>query len=1065
MTSFSFNAIDCSSMSTFEYPFISPSILSSILPSLDQLLDLSFLTIASNARVSEVIERLQQGHRYIVVTEADRFVGIVTEHNLVQWATSGKNAAETQIAEVITRDGMTLKQAEAESTSLSKIGSLLQQVRCLPILDEQDRLQGLITPDRLLQALLQTTTSLSLPANEQAQAAALQWQIEQERLIADMALRIRRSLNLDETLQTTVEEVRQFLHTDRVIIFRIEPDWSGKVTVESVSPDWTPILSTTVYDTCFGEHYGERYRQGRVSAIRDIYAAGFSQCHIDLLAQFQVRANLIVPILQGEQLWGLLIAHHCSAPREWQQQEIKLLQQLATQVGIAIQQSELYQQAQTELTERRQAEAALRESEERFRLMANSAPVLLWLAGTDGLCHFFNQGWLTFTGRTIEQEFGIGWTEGVHADDLQHCLETYLTALSQRQSFEMEYRLRRADGDYRWLFGHGVPRWLPNGEFTGYIGSCIDITDRKQTEQALKQAKAELEDRVIARTSELSRTNHQLQQELRQRQQAEAALRQQMERERLLGTITRRIRHSLDLDEILATAVIEVRQTLQADRVLIFRLELDGSGIVTKESVAPEYPTTVGLSFDAECFPVDCYNYYCQGHPRIIPDISVDEWAGCLIEFMQHVGVKSKIVAPIIQRNANTSTRVWGLLIVHSCSHAREWQPHEAELLQQISNQLAIAIQQAELYHQLQEELNKRRRIGEALQQSEALFRSLSECSPIGIVRATALGKCTYTNPRCQAICGFTFEEALGDGWRRFVHPEDLERWLSQENEIIESQQEFSVEVRNVHRDGSLRLCRITMVPVLSILNQPISYVGTIEDITESRAIEQMKNEFISIVSHELRTPLASIRGSLGLLASEVLEDEPETAKHMLAIAAIEAERLVRLVNDILDLERLESSKVTLDKQWCNAAILIQQAVEVLQPIAEENQIALAMSLLPVQIWADPDRIIQTLVNLLSNAIKFSPPNSTVTISVQTQADRVLFFVRDRGRGIPSDKLETIFGRFQQVDTSDSRHKGGTGLGLAICRNIVQQHGGKIWAESSLGAGSTFYFTLPLPEE
>jgi signal transduction histidine kinase len=241
-----------------------------------------------------------------------------------------------------------------------------------------------------------------------------------------------------------------------------------------------------------------------------------------------------------------------------------------------------------------------------------------------------------------------------------------------------------------------------------------------------------------------------------------------------------------------------------------------------------------------------------------------------------------------------------------------------------------------------------------------------------------------------------------------------------------------------------------------------MGHVGTVEDVTERRAIEQMKNEFISIVSHELRTPLSSIRGSLGLLAAGVFKHKPESAQQMLDIAAHDTERLVRLVNDILDLERLEAHKVNLVKQWCDAATLLQQSVETVQSLAVEGNIMLLVEPTSVQVWADRDRIIQTLVNLVSNAIKFSPPHSTVTLNVQDQADRVLFEVKDQGRGIPADKLETIFGRFQQVDASDSRQKGGTGLGLAICRSIVQQHGGKIWVKSVVGQGSRFYFTVPM---
>jgi PAS domain S-box-containing protein len=359
------------------------------------------------------------------------------------------------------------------------------------------------------------------------------------------------------------------------------------------------------------------------------------------------------------------------------------------------------------------------------------------------------------------------------------------------------------------------------------------------------------------------------------------------------------------------------------------------------------------------------------------------------------------------------------------------------------------------------------------LRQSEALFRSLSESSPVGIFRIDAEGKFIYTNPRCQAIGGFKSEEALGEGWMQFVHPEDLKVLLSMWSTPKSFAQEFSCEFRHVHRDGTVRFCRVKTAPIFSALGQLIGHVGTVADITESRAVEKMKNEFISIVSHELRTPLASIRGSLGLLAAGVLKNQPETAKQMLEIASNDTERLVRLVNDILDLERLDSTQVTLAKQWCDAADLIRQSVKSVQSLVDENNINLSIVCESAPIWAEPDRIIQMLVNLLSNAIKFSPAQSTVTVSVEdlgdslgdSYASRVLFEVKDQGRGIPADKLENIFGRFQQVDASDSRQKGGTGLGLAICRSIVQQHGGRIWVESVVGEGSSFYFTIPAPLE
>ncbi len=152
--------------------------------------------------------------------------------------------------------------------------------------------------------------------------------------------------------------------------------------------------------------------------------------------------------------------------------------------------------------------AALLESEERFRTMANGAPVLLWMADTSSLCVFFNQFWLEFTGRTQEQEYGNGWAEGVHAEDFQRCMDTYLTAFVERRSFTMEYRMRRADGEYRWIYDQGVPRFTPDGTFAGYIGSCIDITERRNAQESLHRLNLELKRRIHEREVMLREIHH-----------------------------------------------------------------------------------------------------------------------------------------------------------------------------------------------------------------------------------------------------------------------------------------------------------------------------------------------------------------------------------------------------------------------------------------------------------------------------------------------------------------------------------------------------------------------------
>ncbi|HEY9668022.1 MAG TPA: ATP-binding protein, partial [Coleofasciculaceae cyanobacterium] len=199
---------------------------------------------------------------------------------------------------------------------------------------------------------------------EQRQTEAiLRQQATKEQLLSGMNQRIRKSLNLNEVLNTAVEEVRYFLECDRVIIYRFNPDWSGTIDVESVAPGWTPALGAQIEDTCFKENKACFYQQGNIRAIEDIYNAGLSECHIQLLERFQVRANLVVPILQAENLWGLLVAYQCTEPRQWNESSIELLRQLSVQLGIAIQQAALFEQLAAELNERKAAEVARCKSE------------------------------------------------------------------------------------------------------------------------------------------------------------------------------------------------------------------------------------------------------------------------------------------------------------------------------------------------------------------------------------------------------------------------------------------------------------------------------------------------------------------------------------------------------------------------------------------------------------------------------------------------------------------------------------------------------------------------------
>jgi PAS domain S-box-containing protein len=354
------------------------------------------------------------------------------------------------------------------------------------------------------------------------------------------------------------------------------------------------------------------------------------------------------------------------------------------------------------------------------------------------------------------------------------------------------------------------------------------------------------------------------------------------------------------------------------------------------------------------------------------------------------------------------------------------------------------------------QDITEKKQAEEAHQESEERFRKIFADAPIGIALGSPEGEIAHVNSALCQMLGYTEQEVIGHDFREFSFPEDLEAEELLIEQILHREiSSYQIEKRFIKKNGDLFWSNLTCGSILDHNGNIIYGLEMVEDITERKHIERMKEEFISVVSHELRTPLTSLRGALGLMTSGRLGTLTKNGERLLNLAVADTERLVRLVNDILDVERLKSGKLALKLQAIPVTNLMQQGADIVQPLAENAGITLRVVPLTATVWADSDRIIQTLTNLLSNAIKFSPNGSTVSVSAKADGDRILFQVTDQGRGIPAEQLDSIFERFSQVDASDSRTYGGTGLGLAICRSIVQQHGGCIWVESTLQAGST----------
>lgn len=868
-----------------------------------------------------------------------------------------------------------------------------------------------------------------------------------EVLLHRMMNRIRQSLELPAILSITVAEIRGFLETDRVKIYRFDTDGSGEVVAESVDQERLPSL--------LGQHFPaqdipqevrELFLLARQRSIVDVATQqiGLSPgpeadefielkndmrfrsvdpCHVEYLTSMGVQSSLVVPILHCQQLWGLLVSHH-SLPRQVTERELQVVQLVADQLSIAIAQSTLLEQsrlqAQQEATINRVAK--LLHSMTQMQVQQALELTVSALQGAGGRVCIIPQN---------PGEKAQLFTTGKQPDT--------------RQGRQGGKRGKRGQG-----------RRL-GGRLGGVINSSSFPTPHTPLEEYPSWREWLRMETTVVEESPVWVVNDLYQ----------AALQSDLAQAFLKSGI-----------RTLLILRLQYRQQILG-YLSIFRNEID---IETIWARRPDRDDERHLS------PIKSFEVW-----RELKRGQVQEWKATEIELAQ--ALASHFAMAIHQYQLYQQVNALNANLQCDIEERKQAEKKicalNAELEQRVQERTA-ELRRAN--RRLLEEINERERALRDRKQTQASLERLSRQSELilnsageGIYGLNCQGKITFVNPAAARMLGYGVKELINLFMHEVVkhsRPDGV-RYFLEDNPIYATLQNGTVQHVTddifYRRDGSKFPVEYVSTPIRE-QKKIVGAVVIFKDITERQIIERMKDEFVSVVSHELRTPLTSIRSALGLLARGSLNNQPEKSQRMLEIAFDNTNRLVRLINDILDIERINSGKVTMHKQTCNAADLMIQAVDEMQAMAEKAEIHLELTPASVQLWADPDRIIQTITNLLSNAIKFSPPGSTVWLSVELQqegevrkADCVeknkfttpptsylLFQIKDQGRGIPEDKLETIFDCFQQVDASNSRHQGGTGLGLAICRSIVQQHGGKIWAESILGKGSTFYFTLPI---
>ncbi len=371
----------------------------------------------------------------------------------------------------------------------------------------------------------------------------------------------------------------------------------------------------------------------------------------------------------------------------------------------------------------------------------------------------------------------------------------------------------------------------------------------------------------------------------------------------------------------------------------------------------------------------------------------------------------------------------------------------------------------------LTEQRRSRRAIERISQQQQLILASSAD----GIVQIDREGVVVYANPSAHRMLHRPVDWLHGQQLHAVTHPPDadgrIEPWVSSpmwltltNGEVVSAQRDTFHRADGHPFDVSFTSAPVTEDGVVT------GAVVVFADVSEQAEIERSKDEFVSLVSHELRTPLTSLKGSLGLVTGGVFGALPEEALEMLRVAVTNTDRLVRLVNDILDLQRVDAGRLQLHVEPHRLVQLVGDSVATVSGVFTDRGVLLE-NFVELQedldVLCDGDRIVQVLTNLLGNAAKFSPAGSTVTLTsfIETDTfdggDYVVIEVADQGRGIPPERLERIFERFEQVDSSDARHGSGSGLGLAIARVLVEMHGGRLTVTSEPGVGSVFSVTLP----
>ncbi|WP_224372258.1 ATP-binding protein [Hyalangium versicolor] len=533
---------------------------------------------------------------------------------------------------------------------------------------------------------------------------------------------------------------------------------------------------------------------------------------------------------------------------------------------------------------------------------------------------------------------------------------------------------------------------------------------------------------------------------------AERRLAAQLQRQSVLHAVAQAMAESRDLGKAIRYILQLLCEEFRWEYAGFWRVEAEEGVLRAVETYTPT-PASPGLT-EFEALSRTVALQPGQGLPGLIWSSGRPEWRaqapgedediGPRQSASRQAGLSSACGVPLMGER-----ELLGVLELIG----RTPRPLDEELLQ------LLAHIGRELAHFIQ-----RSRVEEALRISEARTRAVIEHMPTGLIIISPFGRIETMNGAAEQIFGYSREECLGKPFSMLVVEEAGNRGrLMEQDKRLEPGRIWEWEGRR--KNGEVFPFE------LALYELPVAhgywFAAKIHDISERRELDRLKNEFVSTVSHELRTPLTAILGSLSLLQGGVVGHIDPQARELIQIAHANVERLIRLVNDILDIEKIEAGGLELKLGVVDPKDIVATTVDGIRGMAQVAGVELVSDVGDShKVYGDFDRLVQVLTNLVSNAIKFSPARGSVFVRTMPQPGmRVRFSVVDQGRGIAPEQQHKLFGKFQQLDSSDTRSKGGTGLGLAISKAIVELHRGRIGVESQVGQGATFWFELPSLED